>query len=466
MKNKIIAIVIFAFLVRVSLGSFAFGYLPTLSSGSEPQKAGYLFYDAYHRDTQAWDLAQSSEPLTVAFSEKRTSDQYGGLLWLLAAVYRYIPLGSHNPILPVLISALAASIGVGIFAYTVSQFVSENWAISLTGVMAIYPESFLLGASQMREPYLIMLVTLGLFGMIAVSQAKGVVGVWSIALSLIGILLISPGVALPMIILIGGWYALGAWKQELPIKKILIAAGLFLGAIFIAVVILGASWETVTTYKGGGVLGIVGEWAKRTAQYNSYLLKQSSGIVQVMMATLPQWLAFPFVAIYGLLQPVLPAVLFEPGEMFWKVIGFLRSVGWYSLLPILMIFPFGLRTSPIGTRKTQWVWVYAVLVTWVLVSSLRGGGDQWDNPRYRTILLPTMLLLVAVYLNQLNALGKTWLRRIFAIEGFNLILFCHWYSWRYTGFGVDLGIRNTILIGICGSVALLFAIRQPKSTAL
>ena len=465
-KNRAYAIALLAFLIRVALGGFALVYLPTLPTGSEPQKAGYLFYDAFHRDSQAWELAASGESLFSAFSEKRSSDQYGGLLFILSALYRAIPVGTHFPMLTILLSALVAALGVLAFIAMAKEFLPEKAALLLGVLFATYPESVLLGASQMREPYLISLVAVFLYGMVLAGKGTALKG-YSITLAaLIGTILVSPGIALPLILIAAGWFSFGALKHGLPVKKITLTLLILIILGIIALGIISSSWESVVSYKGGGVLGVLGEWAKRTAQYNAYLLKQSSGIVQVMLGALPSWLAFPFVAIYGLLQPVLPAVLFEPGEGFWKVIGFLRAVGWYTLLPLLMVFPFALKTAPAGTKRSQWYWLFLVAVVWLFVSSLRGGGDQWDNPRYRTILLPALMLLATILLAQLDLNGKVWLKRIFAIEAFDLLLFCHWYSWRYTGWGFDLGIRNTILLAIAGSLLLLFIIKKPKPTGL
>jgi len=59
-----------ALALRFGFGSLASSILPTIEGGSQPQQAGYLFYDAYHRDLQAYELAASDQPLMVAFKSK------------------------------------------------------------------------------------------------------------------------------------------------------------------------------------------------------------------------------------------------------------------------------------------------------------------------------------------------------------------------------------------------------------
>ena len=61
-----VLIVIFAFILRLGLGVTAFILLPQAGYESKPNQAGYLFFDAYRRDSQAWDLAQSGKPLWPA----------------------------------------------------------------------------------------------------------------------------------------------------------------------------------------------------------------------------------------------------------------------------------------------------------------------------------------------------------------------------------------------------------------
>lgn len=466
MKNKWIILAVLAFALRFAFGVWSYEILPTLATGSEPQKAGYLFFDAYHRDTQAWQLASSTQPLSVAFSDNWSSDQYGGLLWLLAAIYRGFSLPVQQVWMGIAASAFAGSVSAALMYFLGKRFFSEITGLLLAAAMAIYPEAVLLGASQMREPYLIMFMALFLLSLSAISKNKVQAAYAGVVMAVIGVLFISPGVAIPMLLIFAGWVILEKWQTRIDRKSvILLLSGIGAGTL-LAVLLLTASWESLVDYKGGGAMGVIGSWARRTALYNAHLLKQSSGIVQVMLAAVPEWLAFPFVAVYGVLQPILPAVLFEPGELFWKLVGGLRSIGWYTLLPLLMAFPVSQPNAPKGTRRAQWFWLFFIVTVWVFVSSLRGGGDQWDNPRYRVILLPAMLLLAAVSIDTLRNGHTVWFQRLFAIEFFNLLLFCHWYSWRYTGFGYDLGIRNTILIGIIGSTAILAIIKARRPSAL
>ncbi len=53
---------VLAFILRLGLGVGLSQALPVFGYDEEVPNAGYIFYDAYHRDRQAWQLAQSGDP--------------------------------------------------------------------------------------------------------------------------------------------------------------------------------------------------------------------------------------------------------------------------------------------------------------------------------------------------------------------------------------------------------------------
>ena len=69
---------------------------------------------------------------------------------------------------------------------------------------------------------------------------------------------------------------------------------------------------------------------------------------------------------------------------------------------------------------------------WVLVCSFRAGGDQWDNPRYRLMMLFFQAGLAGYALLWARQTQDRWLRRVFIVEGIFLLLFGYWYFARYT----------------------------------
>ncbi len=133
-------ILLLTIIFRIGLG-IAFSYiLPPNSNGNEALSAGYIFRDSYTRDTQAWKLATSSESLWTAFDKSTSSDQYGGMLFFSAAIYRFLSSDSHRPWLLILVVALISAIGVIIAWKAVRKTWGEPIAWGTAWIMAVFPE--------------------------------------------------------------------------------------------------------------------------------------------------------------------------------------------------------------------------------------------------------------------------------------------------------------------------------------
>ena len=83
-------------------------------------------------------------------------------------------------------------------------------------------------------------------------------------------------------------------------------------------------------------------------------------------------------------------------------------------------------------QRLAWLWLWLVTWIWILLASARAGGDQWDNPRYRVILLIFQAALAVKALTWQRATHDRWLARILAVEGVFLLLFGYWYFTRKT----------------------------------
>jgi hypothetical protein len=159
--KKMLWMMALAFFLRLGLGLFlewalpAWGYL-----NSEPQQAGYVFFDAFRRDMQAWQLASTGGSLLHSFTSEFYSDQYGGMLALSAAVYRFLSPDAHRPHLILILTAMAGSLGIPFLYRAVCIRFNERIATLSAWILVFYPELILLGSSQMREPFLIALGTI------------------------------------------------------------------------------------------------------------------------------------------------------------------------------------------------------------------------------------------------------------------------------------------------------------------
>ena len=439
--------------LRLVIGVGASLVLPTLGTDSQVQKAGYLSVDAYHRDQQAWELAGSPDPILKAFDKRYAVDQYGGLEALSALVYRYLSPDAHRPWLVILLAALASALGV-VVAYRASRLAwNESLAIITAWIMAFYPESLLWDSSQMREPFLLTFIAMSFLGLVLWRRQHTKNGWGWLAAGLFGLLLFSPGIALFIILLLAGWTWLE--RREKRISWVVLAVGgcvLLLGMLLL--------WAALArgTLQGAPLLAALPDWFKLSVKWDVYQLERDSGMVQYLFRqVLPPSLKLPFVFVYGLLQPVLPAAIFEPSKPVWMIAGILRSLGWYLLLPLLAYSLVALLRSESGGRKWAWVWLYALTWVWISLSSLRAGGDQWDNPRYRLILLLFEAALVARCWLYYRETRDAWLPRLVFIEMAFLIVTGWWYAGRYTHLvpilsfslmaGLMIGFTSLVLAG-------------------
>ena len=74
------------------------------------------------------------------------------------------------------------------------------------------------------------------------------------------------------------------------------------------------------------------------------------------------------------------------------------------------------------------------MITGILVASLRGGGDPWDNPRYRVTWIGLQAVLAAwVWVKQRQD-ESGWGRRVLIGMGLLLVWWVPWYLRRVTPF--------------------------------
>jgi hypothetical protein len=459
--------------------------LPLYGHEDVDDRAGFVFTDAHRRDDEAWKLASSDRFILEAFNKKFAYDQYGGLLAFNALVYRYLSPDAHRPLLLVLVSAIVAALGIPFLWRAVSQVFGEKVAWAAAWIFALYPESILLGATAMREPYLLTFSAIALYGVVfgirelapATNAGKSYDGarailadsrvaarIW-LALGLLGMILVSPAVALATLIIFAGWMWFSSERGAISWKAILAFAIIFILGLFF----LSASLNRSGEFDSSSPLSVINDWLKLAVNWNVYNIERDSGWVQELFDKMPEWTRLPFVAIYGILQPVLPAALIAPTAPIWKIIYLLRAVGWYALLPML-ILSFG-AGSGFGVEKERAeqnaalspskgrsliLWLALLTWTWILLAALRGGGDMWDNPRYRTILFLWQAILAGVAWVWWRETRSAWLVRVVLCESVFLVLFLQWYTSRYFHWGgkLDFPVMVALIVGLWAAILL------------
>ena len=418
-------ILISAYVLRVVLGVGLFYALPQYSYTGEVYQAGYIYSDAYERDTAAWELAQSDQPLLTSFQEQVSSDQYGGLLALSALYYRILSPDLHRPLIVTLLGAWVAALGAAALWRAVSRRWDEKLARASGWIFALFPESLLLGASQMREPFMIGLAAAAFWAVVSWRHSRRRAIPILIIVS-ISMLLISWRAAAALLGVLAVWFWL-EYRHDFRIAGRAIPGWLVLSLA--ALVLIGFSWG----------------WLSSSASWDALVTERQSGWITALLKEMGDQWRMPFVTVYGLAQPVLPPALVEPAAPLMQAIAIVRGLGWYLLAPVLIYAFFAVWRISDPDERRAWMWLAAAVGIWIVLSSARAGGDQWDNPRYRTIFIPWMALLAGWAFIRARLRRDGWLARWFAVTGVFVVLFTLWYIKRYTGWGIP--IEFWVMIG-------------------
>jgi hypothetical protein len=399
--------------------------LPVYGYDNPHQRAGYFFPDAYDRDNAARVLAQSDDSLITAFTGASHTDQYGGMLFLSALTYRTLSPEVHRPLMVVVLAGAAAALGV-LFTWRFAESIGGRRAGALAGwIMALYPEMVLLGASQMREPFVGLGLAMALHGYVRGRGGSLRTAAISVGIGVLLGTLVSP----PYGVIIAG-LVLVAWVWEGKSR------GTGWALVILAVIAVAAfgltirAWdEVVAPAPGASVFDLVGWWLSDAARFEVFKLEQASGMVQALFDHTPEWTHIPMATGYGLIRPFLPAALTEEMAPLARGIEIARSLGWIGLLPFLLYAPFAaLRAGGLRGLPT-----YLFLVVWVtaVISSYRAGGDGWDSVRYRAVFLAAQAALAGWSLAHAREARSPWLRRTVVLVAGVMLIFLQWYLGRY-----------------------------------
>jgi hypothetical protein len=440
-----------AAILRLLIGVFWTLALPEWGYGSDAELAGYIMSDAQKRDMAAWEFAHVDTFWLQAFDGYRSVDQYGGLLFFSAAMYKFFGGAIHLPLMMVVVSAVFSSLAL-LFTWDFTRRIWDRRVATLAvWFLALNPEGVLLGSSQMREAFTITLAASAIYGLVLALKERSWQGaVWMIASLALGLPL-SPTFSLLLILTLVlvslclrrlDW--LRDWRTWLAWAGLLIVG--ILGLWF-----FGAQ---VAPQEGMGPFEILQHWLERTRIWETILSQQSSGWMHKVFSGLPGHIYGWIILLYGVVQPFLPAALIANGNWLWRGIAIWRALGWTVLLPFLVYAPLRALRKP-----RQWFVLVSSLAIWIVIfaSSYRSGGDLWDNPRYRVAFASLQIALAAWVWVEQRRTPDPWLRRVLLGIGFVLLWFIPWYLRRYTPIDwpvvdvfktIGLGVANAILYWI------------------
>jgi hypothetical protein len=416
--------------LRLGLGLITTENLIDWGYDQEPYQSGYLFKDAYSRDNQAWDLAISDQPIWAAFSNDFFTDQYGGLLALSSLIYRLFTPDAHFQINIIFFVTMINVIGILFLALGLREknkdigFSPSSKIIIL--IFSFYPDAVLFSASQMREPILLG-ISACLFWIIHKQKIK----IWNrfalFSLFSIFLLLISLKIGIFIIFSFLIWMLFQPYRKQI---KVLNSKIIILPVVVIVIIALFFSYN----------------WILEAGKWDALLLERNSGFVQYIVSIIGSRYRLLFASIYGLFQPVLPAALIEPSKLFWKILNSFRALGWYLMIPILVYGIVYFFRENEKFKKFEYLFIWSFSVFWIMLSSIRAGGDMWDNPRYRLSFLIFIAYIIGVAFYHGWKTKDHWLTRIFIAELVFVLFFLQWYITRYTGLFENLTFFQMVFV--------------------
>ena len=424
-KARTLAVMmILAFVLRFGFGLATVSLLPKYGHPDERrEQQGFLFDDAWRRDAEAWAVSRDED---VSFRDTLTmeykNDQYGAMGAMSMWLYEFISPDARRFSLIMLAAAFFTVLGLPFFW----RALDDRWGrrICLIGcwIYALYPDSIFFSGSPMREPFLLGILCLAFRALTCLRERRLRYPV-ILVLCVIACL---PFSSLVAVILAGASLA-WIWAEMLiPRSK----AWLWTGIVLCVIGVLAAVIVALPAFQ---------EWI----HYDIYTTENSSGWVERVIGEIGGQFRSIFLAFYGITQPVLPAILVYPTApacdlahgpcttIYWKVTGIFRASGWYILVPFLFYAIFS--TVRIRDKKERPLMIVngLFILVWIFLSSLRAGGDQIDNPRYRMIFLPWLAFMAAWGIDFAVKLRDWWLVRWIAIEMIFLGFFTQWYVSRY-----------------------------------
>ncbi len=288
----------------------------------------------------------------------------------------------------------------------------------------------------MREPFLLSLTAIAFWAVTQWNNDKRKTVITALVLSLAVMAWFSSRVALPVAGVLAVWFWLEHYVDKLPEKWQKVSWIILIGA---ALVFAVYGWR----------------WVASTSVFDTRMTEYNSGRIQKAIEELGVDLRIPFIVGYGLTQPVLPAALTDPANPIWRVTSSLLAAGWYAVAPFLIFALFALWREKDPVKRRLLAWSTLACTVWILISSARAGGDQWDNPRYRTIFLPWLALICAWGWDFARREKNAWLWRILTVEGIFLAFFISWYLSRYYNLLSRLPFNTMLVLIIVLSLVVL-----------
>ncbi len=443
-----------AALLRLAMGIVWYLALPQFGHGTNQEQDGYVMSDAFERDQLAQKVALSQKSLWNAYRTGAETDPLGGLYFSSVLIYRYLGTDQPNPLSIIVITAAFSALAV-IFTWA---FARRSWNGRVAQVaawgIALYPEAVLLGSSQMREAIAIPLVAAAFYGLARLRRERSWIGLAWLLGGLLFAMVFSP----PYTLLLLAALALAALavKDDLLHRHVEVPRWAWGALVGVILVVLLGGWFSISRFAPPEItnpVDILSYWIGKSIDLQAYFSRGASGWVQKIFRTTPEWSHLTILAGYGILRPFLPAALtVSSAAPIWSWITLWRALGWTILLGML---GYALLRAWLNKDSDNFTRMVTVII-WlgIVIASLRGGGDQDDNPRYRAAFASIQISMAAWAWVEQRRTADPVFRRAAVTLGFVILWALVWYLRRI--YPIPWGVADpfkTIGLGLaCGAL--------------
>jgi 4-amino-4-deoxy-L-arabinose transferase-like glycosyltransferase len=428
MPRALLLALLAGLLLRLISGAVFYRVLPEHGYDTRYHNAGFFFYDAFKRDSDAWAIARSDLPLTTGLLDPTKSDQYGGLLALESLVYAGASGSIPRPLLQVGLTAFVSVLAIlYTWAYARQEF-SESTGNLAGWIVALFPEAVLMATLPMREPYIATAMAMALFGYSAARHGRRPVGIGALVGGIALGLIVSPPFAVLILTALGLALLLEA-QVSARVRWGVIGAFLLLAVLAGSLSVRG--WQTTAVGRDRSLLTVLTERLSKVPEFQLERLEQGSGWVAAIFERTPDWTHPALAIFYGVTQPLLPAALADNTSIpLMRGVAVWRATGWF-LLTVLLVYGMLVAATREGWRQRSVAFLAIVTLLTTIVAAYWGGGDQWDNPRYRSAFLAAQAVFAAWAWYAARERKSPWLFRVAWLMGGVTVCLLTWYVGRY-----------------------------------
>jgi hypothetical protein len=466
------------FCVRLACAALLplFLYWEGFSSGLQYQ--GVLIPDAQLKAQAAWQVSRQDASLLM-ITVQEAFKQSGGLTVLGVFLYRFFFFSMENPMVLTMWMAFFSSCAI-IVAFRLGELAFSS-PVARWGafIVAVFPESVLIGITFLPQTILASLLGLWLIccfswnSQNSSNEQKGRLFSRLPAAMLGGCILLSVGFFFVdylylflMLMLISALWFVGRKTKGGRITWVCIC-GTFILFIIIRILnslhVIVPSWDLIGNAKQ---YFFDMAWQKMGSSVSA----ASNDLFENIIRILPQPVGFLIIPLYGFLQPFLPAIIgsklaLDSEGLVGVSLSIVRAFSWYLSIPFVV---YGLLAAIRLSRSNKIPLLCGVLFLIIACTgALRNLSDQWNNPFFRMIGLIPLSLLISWTMLLLKENGSRWFVRVIVPYSVGVVGLSVWYLLR-SYWHISLPSVATLL-AITGFCLLIFfamiVLHLPKESA-